>query len=56
MLTTMIEDYSTFMALFIHGDRMWVRISAQVYLGVEDYARGAEVLAALCARVGKEEY
>lgn len=56
MLTAMIEDYSTFMALFMHGDRMWVRISAQVYLGVEDYARAAEVLAALCARVVKKEY
>lgn len=54
MLTSMIEDYSTFMALFIHNNRMWVRISAQVYLGLEDYGRAADVLEALCSRVGKE--
>lgn len=56
MLTTMIDDYNTFMALFIHGGRMWARISAQVYLGDEDFGRAAEVLGALCVRVAKKEF
>lgn len=56
MLSTMVEEYNTFMALFFHCGRMWARISAQAYLGDEDYSRGADVLEALCARVAKREF
>lgn len=56
MLTTMIDDYYTFMALFINGGRMWARISAQVYLDEEDFGRAAEVLEALCSRVANREF
>ena len=56
MLKAMIGDYDTFMALFIHDGRMWVRISAQVYLALEDYERAADVLEALCARVARREF
>lgn len=56
MLRRMIEDYKTFMSLFIHGGRFWVRISAQVYLGVEDYEFAGRILKELCERVGRKEY
>ncbi|RSM17916.1 hypothetical protein CDV31_003342 [Fusarium ambrosium] len=56
MLTTLIDDYKTFMSLFIHGGRFWARISAQVYLGVEDYVWAGKVLKELCERVAKKEY
>lgn len=56
MLKTMISEFGTFMALFIHGGRMWVRVSAQVYLGEEDFERGADVLENICARVAKREF
>jgi selenocysteine lyase/cysteine desulfurase len=56
MLTTLIDDYKTFMSLFIHGGRFWARISAQVYLGIEDYEWAGKVLKELCERVAKKEY
>ncbi|KAM0561328.1 hypothetical protein ACHAPJ_003207 [Fusarium lateritium] len=56
ILNTMINDYKTFMALFVHGGRFWVRISAQVYLGIEDYEWAGGILKELCERVGKKEY
>lgn len=56
MLETMISEFGTFMALFIHGGRMWARISAQVYLDEEDFKRGADVLENLCSRVAKREF
>ena len=56
MLVTMKDDYKTFMSMFVHGGRFWVRISAQVYLGLEDYEWGAGVLKELCERVGKGEF
>lgn len=56
MLRRLIEDYKTFMSLFIHGGRFWIRISAQVYLEEEDYEYAGKVLKELCERVGKKEY
>ncbi|CAM1510905.1 Fc.00g084180.m01.CDS01 [Cosmosporella sp. VM-42] len=56
ILTTMIEDYKTFLSLFLHGGRFWVRISAQVYLDMADYEFAGKMLVELCGRVGKKEY
>ncbi|KAF5019592.1 hypothetical protein F66182_8402 [Fusarium sp. NRRL 66182] len=54
--SVMISDYKTFLSLFVHGGRFWVRISAQVYLGIEDYAWVGGVLKEICERVAKKEY
>ncbi|KAF4341335.1 isopenicillin N epimerase [Fusarium beomiforme] len=56
ILNTLISDYKTFVALFLHGGRFWVRTSAQVYLEIEDYEWLSDVLKELCERVGKKEY
>lgn len=56
MLETMVEEYHTFIAMYLQGDRFWARISAQVYLDLNDYEWAADVLAQLCARVAKKEY
>ncbi|KAJ4002601.1 hypothetical protein NW752_001116 [Fusarium irregulare] len=56
ILNTLIGDYKTFVALFLHGGRFWIRTSAQVYLGMEDYEWLGGVLKELCERVGKKEY
>lgn len=56
MLRTMKDDYKTFMSLFIHRGRYWVRISAQVYLDLEDYVWVSGVLKELCQRVAREEF
>lgn len=56
MLRTMIDDYKTFLSLFLHDGRFWVRISAQVYMGMDDYEWAGEMLKDICERVGKKEY
>jgi len=56
MATRMLEEHGTFMALLWHGGCWWVRFSAQVYLELEDFEWGAEVLRGLCERVEKGEH
>ncbi|KYK60998.1 aminotransferase family protein [Drechmeria coniospora] len=56
MSRTMVDDYKTFMSLFVLGNRYWIRISAQVYLDMKDYELAGTVLKDLSARVGKREY
>jgi len=56
LLTTLIDDYKTFIALFIHDGRFWVRLSAQVYLDLDDFKYGADALQAACDRIAKKEY
>ncbi|EQK99883.1 aminotransferase family protein (LolT) [Ophiocordyceps sinensis CO18] len=52
MAKTMVDDYRTFISLFVLKNRFWVRISAQVYLDMGDYEVAARVLKELSARVG----
>ncbi|KAH7244184.1 pyridoxal phosphate-dependent transferase [Fusarium redolens] len=52
ILNTLISDYKTFVALFLHGGRLWIRTSAQVYLEIEDYEWLGGVLKEICERVG----
>ncbi|KAI0127242.1 pyridoxal phosphate-dependent transferase [Xylariales sp. AK1849] len=56
MLETLIRDYETFIALFIHGNRMWARLSAQVYLELNDFEWAGDALLKLCERVAQREY
>ncbi|KAF5678332.1 isopenicillin N epimerase [Fusarium heterosporum] len=56
ILNTLISDYKTFVSLFLHGGRFWVRVSAQVYLDIEDYEWAGDVLEKVCQRVKEKEY
>ncbi|PNY21214.1 aminotransferase [Tolypocladium capitatum] len=56
MARTMVDEYRTFMSLFVTGNRYWIRISAQVYLDMQDYEVAGKVLKELCERVGKRDY
>lgn len=51
MTEKMVEEYDTFMALIVYGDAWWVRLSAQVYLDMDDWKKGGEILSNLCQRV-----
>lgn len=53
---TLVEEYKTSMAVYYWRDRFWVRISAQVYLDMEDYEWAGRTLKEVCARVAKEEF
>ena len=55
-LETMMAEHKTFMALFVHDGRYWIRVSAQIYLDEDDYTWAGEVLKGLCERVAKKEF
>ncbi|KAL2138999.1 hypothetical protein VTI28DRAFT_5904 [Corynascus sepedonium] len=56
ILQKLMDDHNTFVALFVHGGRWWARISAQVYLELDDFEWAARVLKDLCERAAKGEY
>ncbi|KAI0892082.1 PLP-dependent transferase [Annulohypoxylon nitens] len=47
----MISDYKTFIPLFTRNGLLWARLSAQVYLDIEDFGWAGQVLLELCDRV-----
>lgn len=51
MEQTMMKDYSTFIPLFAHNGRLWARLSAQVYLDIEDFEWAGQILLKLVERV-----
>ncbi|KAF7596527.1 hypothetical protein BBP40_001400 [Aspergillus hancockii] len=53
---TLKDEYGTFVPVFRHGDWLWTRLSAQVYLEKQDFEWLGEVLKELVERVGKGEY
>lgn len=50
LLETMMHDYKTFMALCVHQDRWYVRLSAQVYLDMDDFEWAGTTLQEICKR------
>lgn len=56
MTKVLVDDYQTFIPLFYHGGRFWARLSAQVYLDMDDFDWAGETLKLLCERVARREY
>ena len=52
----MREEKNTFIAIMLHGGRIWARVSGQVYLEMDDFVFAARVLRDLCARVELGEH
>ena len=44
-------EHDAYIAIYIHGGKLWTRLSAQIYIDLEDIERGAKVLKELCERV-----
>ena len=44
-------EHDAYIAIYIHGGKLWTRLSAQIYIDLEDVERGAKVLKVLCERV-----
>jgi selenocysteine lyase/cysteine desulfurase len=53
---TLVKEYGTFMALIFYGNAWWVRLSAQIYLELEDFEWAAAKLKEVCERVMKGEF
>lgn len=49
MCEEMALKFGTFIAITFYKSRWWARFSAQIYLDVGDFERGARILARLCA-------
>ncbi|GAA5853986.1 hypothetical protein JCM8547_008183 [Rhodosporidiobolus lusitaniae] len=42
----------THVPIFEHGGEWWIRLSAQVYVGMEEFVRVGEVVREVCEKVG----
>ncbi len=47
---TLVEDYKTFTPVFPYKNQFWVRLSAQVYLELDDFEWAGNALKDLCKR------
>ena len=56
MIFRAMKDHGVFMALLYYGGGWWVRISAQIYLDLSDFERGAAVLKAVCEDVKEGKF
>ena len=56
IVSSLVKDHKTYVGTYTHANSIWVRISGQIYLELEDIVWGAEVLKKLCQRVLTGEY
>jgi hercynylcysteine S-oxide lyase len=56
MSLVVVNEYSSFMAFMWYAGAWWVRLSAQVYLELEDFERAAEILKEVSERVKNGEF
>jgi selenocysteine lyase/cysteine desulfurase len=52
---TLVDEYNTFIAIIFYGGACWARLSAQIYLTMDDWEWGGNVLKQVCQRVSKGE-
>lgn len=50
MLQSLMNDHNTFVAMVVHRSRWWARLSAQVYLSMEDFEWAGKTLGEVCER------
>ncbi|THX45031.1 PLP-dependent transferase [Aureobasidium pullulans] len=51
----LVDEYNTFIAIIFHAGAWWVRLSAQVYLTMEDWEWAGNILKEVCERVSRGE-
>ncbi|KAL6358945.1 hypothetical protein LRP88_09143 [Fusarium phalaenopsidis] len=56
MFRKFTEDYYTFINVLYFSGALWARLSATVYLDLDDFKYGGMVLKKLCQRIDKGEY
>jgi len=56
MTARIAEEHDMYSPVFVHAGKFWTRWSGQIYLELDDYLKGAEVLKEMCGRVRNGEY
>lgn len=56
MTNVLVDEYQTFIPIYYHAGRFWTRLSAQVYLDMDDFDWAGKTLKTLCQRVARREY
>lgn len=51
IMQKLMEEYDTWIPAKFYNGAVWVRLSAQIYLGIDDFAKAADMLLELCERV-----
>ena len=52
----LVSEYDTYFGIYVHAGSLWARLSAQIYVDLEDIERGAYALKDLCKRATRKEY
>lgn len=56
MVGKIMKEYNTFLPIYAHAGRVWVRISAQAYLEMEDFEWAGRMLRDVCEGVKRGEH
>lgn len=56
MQAKLIKEFDTFAKFYPHGGWLWLRISGQIYLEIEDFEWIGNIARSLCERVGSGEW
>ncbi|KPV73185.1 uncharacterized protein RHOBADRAFT_29370 [Rhodotorula graminis WP1] len=51
-----LSALKTFAPIYTHDDRFWTRLSAQVYVDLDDFRKGAQVLDSVCDEIRRREF
>ncbi|PHH80944.1 hypothetical protein CDD80_5154 [Ophiocordyceps camponoti-rufipedis] len=54
--STMVDEYKTFIPVTVHGGRWFIRLSAQVYLDLDDFEWAGQTVKALVDRLRRGEH
>jgi len=52
----LVDEFDMYMAVYMHAGKIWTRLSAQIYIDLQDVERGANALKEICKRVDAGEH
>lgn len=56
MTEILAREHDVYLPTFVHAGTFWTRLSGQIYLEIEDFVRGAEILKSVCIGAENGEY